>query len=157
MLLIDQLAIVLHTVSAVLWVGGIFLAFRVLRPAAMTLEPPMRLNLWVNVFGRFFPWVWLFIILLVVTGYWDWYARFGDLEVTPFYIHAMHIVGWLMILLFAWLYFVPFAKFKALVNQQAYPEAAAIMNNQMRPVIAMNLTLGIIEAIIGTSGPFWGM
>ncbi len=48
----------LHTVAAVLWVGGIFLAYRVLRPAAMALEPPQRLTLWADVFGRFFPWVW---------------------------------------------------------------------------------------------------
>ncbi len=45
----------LHTVAAVLWVGGIFLAYRVLRPAAMALEPPQRLTLWADVFGRFFP------------------------------------------------------------------------------------------------------
>ncbi|WP_232744801.1 CopD family protein [Thiomicrorhabdus sp. Kp2] len=154
---IDQLAIALHSLTAVLWVGGIFLAYRILRPAAMTLEPPIRLRLWVNVFSRFFPWVWLFIIVLVVTGYWDWSVSFGALETTPFYIHAMQIIGWVMIILFAWLYFVPFAKFKQLVADENFPLAGAIMNNQMRPIIAINLSLGVIEVIIGAAGPFWGI
>ncbi|MDX1352780.1 MAG: hypothetical protein R3254_07200, partial [Thiomicrorhabdus sp.] len=84
-------------------------------------------------------------------------VRFAGLEATPLYIHAMHLIGWLMIILFAWLYFVPFAKFKSLVNQQSYPDAASMMNTQMRPIIAINLTLGIVEAIIGASGSFWGV
>lgn len=153
--ILDQLAIALHTVTAILWVGGIFLVFRVLRPAALMLEPPLRLTLFKEVFSRFFPWVWLFIVVLVVTGYWDWSARFGGLEATPNYIQAMHLIGWLMIALFAWLYFVPFAQFKRCIEEKKFPEAAAIMNNKMRPIIAINLFLGVLEAVIGTTGLYW--
>lgn len=148
----SMLATSIHTVVAVLWVGGIFLAYRVLRPAAMELQPPQRLSLWVGVFSRFFPWVWAFIVLLVISGYWDWSVRFGDYERAPLYLHAMQLIGWLMIFLFAWLYFVPFAKFKGLVADSQFPEAGKLMNDKMRPVIAINLSLGVLEAVIGEIG-----
>ena len=47
--------IALHLLSAVIWVGGMFFAHMALRPAAaQVLEPPHRLQLWVQVFKRFF-------------------------------------------------------------------------------------------------------
>lgn len=149
------LATSLHTVTSVLWIGGIFLAYRVLRPAAMQLEPSERLSLWMSVFNRFFPWVWGFILVLVVSGYWDWMVRFGGFEAAPFYLHVMHLIGWVMIFLFAWLYFVPFARFKNLVLSYDFAAAGQVMNSKMRPIIALNLFLGVAEAVIGASGPFW--
>ena len=54
---VNTLSLVLHILSAVVWVGGMFFAYMFLRPvAAMRLEPPMRLTLWVGVFQKFFPW-----------------------------------------------------------------------------------------------------
>ena len=49
------LAVLLHVIAAVIWVGGMFFAYMFLRPvAASQLEPPARLTLWEGVFGRFF-------------------------------------------------------------------------------------------------------
>ena len=43
------IAITLHVIAAILWVGGMFFAWMVLRPvAAGQLEPPARLTLWRN-------------------------------------------------------------------------------------------------------------
>lgn len=153
--LLDLLAVSLHIISATLWVGGIFLVYQVFRPAAMSLEAPVRLKLFVNVFSRFFPWVWLFILLLVVSGYWDWQNRFSTIDPTPLYLHAMNIIGWIMILLFTWLYFKPFAQLKKAVAEEAYPLAGSIINTQMKPVIIINLALGLLEAVIGVTGPYW--
>src|SRR5512139_4036998 len=62
-------AIVLHLLSAVIWVGGMFFAHQILRPvAAELLEPPLRQPVWVGVFNRFFPVVWGIIFLLPITG-----------------------------------------------------------------------------------------
>lgn len=48
----------IHLLAAIVWVGGMFFAYMVLRPAAVeVLEPPARLRLWNVVFRRFFPWV----------------------------------------------------------------------------------------------------
>ena len=49
-------AVLLHVIAVVIWVGGMFFAYICLRPvAASQLEPPVRLQLWVGVFGKFFP------------------------------------------------------------------------------------------------------
>ena len=44
-----------HLLSIVVWVGGMFFAYVILRPsAADILQPPERLRLWDKVFSRFF-------------------------------------------------------------------------------------------------------
>ena len=53
------LALTLHILGAVVWVGGMFAAYVCLRPAAGALEPPQRLTLWRGFFAKFFPWVWV--------------------------------------------------------------------------------------------------
>ena len=59
----------LHLFGIVVWVGGMFFAYMVLRPvAADVLQPPERLRLWNGVFSRFFNWVWLAIGGILVRG-----------------------------------------------------------------------------------------
>lgn len=152
MSLIDQLAIFLHMIAAVFWVGGMFFAYRVLRPSAMQIESPARLILWKNVFERFFPLVWLFIVLIIVTGYWDIAARFDS---TPMYIKIMSLLGWLMTVIFAWLYFKPYQVFKKAVEEEDFPLAGQTLQNKIRPIIAVNLALGSLEIFIGAIGVFW--
>ena len=65
----NALMIAAHTLAATVWVGGMFFAYIVLRPAAVALDPPLRLSLWAGVFQRFFPWVWLIVLVLLVSGY----------------------------------------------------------------------------------------
>ena len=41
------IALFLHLLSDVIWIGGMFLAYVAVRPAALeVLEPPQRLRLW---------------------------------------------------------------------------------------------------------------
>ena len=56
----------LHTLAALVWVGGMFFAHIVLRPALGPLEPSQRLAIWRQVLPRFFIWVWASIITLLV-------------------------------------------------------------------------------------------
>ena len=53
------LALALHILGAVVWVGGMFAAYMCLRPAAGPLDPPVRLKLWSAFFQKFFPFVWI--------------------------------------------------------------------------------------------------
>ena len=62
-------ALALHIFGAVVWVGGMFAIYVCLRPALGTLEPPQRLQLMRVTFQKFFPWVWLAILLLLASGY----------------------------------------------------------------------------------------
>ena len=55
----------IHLLAALIWVGGMFFAYVVLRPAAVeALEPPQRLRLWDAAFRRFFVWVWGAVVVL---------------------------------------------------------------------------------------------
>lgn len=64
-----SLSLFLHVLGVVVWVGGMFFAYMALRPAAASLlEPPQRLTLWAGVFDKFFPWVWLSVALILLTG-----------------------------------------------------------------------------------------
>ena len=110
------IAIILHLLPAVIWVGGMFFAYMALRPvAASQLEPPARLSLWVGVFRKFFPWVFVAIALILGSGFWMVYAMFGGLAVTGLYVHVMLALGILMVLIFLHVYFAPFRRLQRAV------------------------------------------
>ncbi|HES75387.1 MAG TPA: hypothetical protein ENO09_00100 [bacterium] len=150
----NSLALALHSLAAIFWIGGIFYSYMILRPASAQLEPPARLKLWDTVFSRFFRWVWLFVGVLLVSGYVDLFTRFGGFS-APGYLHAMQGIGWLMIGLYAWLYFVPFKQLRAAVAEARWPDAAAAMN-PIRQIMAVNLGLGVLITVVGVAGPFLG-
>lgn len=147
-------AIVLHILSAVLWVGGMFFAHQVLRPVAVQqFEPPQRLKLWTQVFRRFFPWVWVCIALLLLSGYWMVFRLFGGMSGIGLHIHIMQALGWLMILLFMHLYFAPFRRLKEAVITEQWPEAGKRLN-QIRLIVGINLVLGLVVIAIAAGGRY---
>ena len=150
-----SLAIALHLLSAVVWVGGMFAAYLGLRPAAGPLEAPQRLGLWRRFFAKFFPWVWASVVLLLATGIWMVMAYFGGFAGAPMYINLMMTVGLVMVVLYAWLFHGPWLKFKRAVDASDWPTAGAQLN-RIRQIIAVNLPLGLIVVIIGGTGRFWG-
>jgi len=137
----------LHLLSAALWVGGMFFAYVALRPAAaQLLEPPLRLPLWGKVFKHFFRWVWAFVILLPLTGYGLIYLKYQGMANVSVGIHIMQFTGWVMILIFAYLYFAPYKKLKHFVAEKNFPEAGKNLNI-IRQLVFINLTLGLITLI----------
>lgn len=149
-----SLAVALHVLSAVLWVGGMFFAHQVLRPVAVQqFEPPQRLQLWAQVFRRFFPWVWVCIILLPLSGYWMAYRLFGGMSGIGLHIHIMQALGWLMILLFLHLYFSPFRRLKEAVITEQWQEAGKRLS-QIRFIVGINLSLGLIVIAVAAAGRY---
>lgn len=147
--------VALHILSAVIWVGGMFFAIVVLRPAAGVMEPPERLPLWGRVFPIFFGWVWVAVVLLPVTGYWMIFQGWGGFARLPVYLHLMQGIGWLMILIFFHLWFAPYRRFKAALAAGDLP-AAGRQINQIRWIVTGNLLLGLINAALGASGRYIG-
>ena len=148
-------AIVLHLLSAVVWVGGMFFAHQMLRPvAAELLDPPLRQPLWVGVFNRFFPVVWGIIILIPITGYWMIFEVFGGFGNVGLHVHIMQAIGWLMILLFLYIYFGPFRKLKAAVAEKAWPNGKAHLD-RIRDIVGINMLLGIITIAIASGGRYF--
>jgi uncharacterized membrane protein len=150
------LALMLHILGAVVWVGGMFAAYVCLRPAAGALEPPQRLALWRRFFAKFFPWVWVSILLLLASGYWMLMTTFGGFKDAPLYINLMQTIGLVMIALYVWLFHGPWLKFKRAVDAQDWPSAAAQLS-RIRQIIMINLPLGLIVVIIGGTGRYWGL
>jgi uncharacterized membrane protein len=148
------LLVALHALAAVIWVGGMFFAYMVLRPSAGPLEPPLRLTLWRRVFGRFFPWVWASIVTLLASGYGLVFLHFGGFAGVGVHVHIMQATGILMMLLFLHLFFGPWRRFGEAVDKQAFPLAAQKLN-QIRQIVAINLVLGLLTVVAGASGRFW--
>jgi uncharacterized membrane protein len=148
------LLIALHVLAVVVWVGGMFFAYMVLRQSAGPLEPEARLTLWHRVFRRFFPWVWSSIVLLLASGYGMIFLYFGGFAGAGLYIHVMQGIGLVMMLLFLHLFFVPWRRFSDAVEGRRFPEAAKQLG-QIRRVVAANLVLGLLTIIVGASGRFW--
>jgi uncharacterized membrane protein len=152
---IASLLLILHALSAVVWVGGMFFAHQVLRPAAGALEPGPRLTLWSAVLGRFFAWVIAAIALLLVTGYAMVFGVYAGFSGVGVYVHLMQGIGIVMMLLFFHLYFAPWRRFRAAVMRQDWAEGG-LQLGQIRTIVTINLVLGVIVVAIGSSGRYWG-
>jgi uncharacterized membrane protein len=139
-----HLLTLLHVFATVIWVGGMFFAHQCLRPAAMaTLEPPLRLALWRGVFGRFFPWVWGSVIVLLLSGQ-AMTMQMGGMAAVPLHVHVMVGIGYLMAAIYAYVYFVPYAALKRGVVAGDWPAAGAALN-RIRVLVGTNLTLGLLN------------
>jgi uncharacterized membrane protein len=148
------LAVVLHILAAVIWVGGMFFAYLGLRPAAGGLEPPARLALWRGVFDRFLPWVWGSVIVLLASGYYLVFAFYGGFDIAGLPVMIMHAVGWVMAVLFAVLYFGPYRTLGAALDGGDMARAADALGG-IRRIIAINLPLGLLTVIVAASAHFW--
>ena len=149
----NALAMALHGLAATLWIGGMFFAYVILRPTVSLMEPHRRLTIWSGAFKRFFPWVWMSVLILPLTGYWLVFGAFGGFAASPVYVHIMHLLGLLMIGLFVYLYYRPYPVFKQAVQVEDWPAAGAALN-RVRHVILVNLVLGLILLAIVYAGRY---
>ena len=152
---VAAIAVILHALSAVVWVGGMFFAHQALRPAAVVLEPGPRLMLWARVLGRFFAWVIGAVVLLLVSGFAMVFDVFGGFGGLGLYIQLMMGIGIVMMLLFFHLFFAPWRRFQAAVGRQDWAEGGRQLG-QIRSIVTLNLILGLIVVGIGASGRYWG-
>lgn len=153
---INAFTIVLHVLSVVIWVGGMFFAYMCLRPvAASQLEPPVRLQLWVGVFSKFFPFVWIAIILLPLTGYMMISNLFDGMGNAPLYVHFMNGIGSLMIFIYLHVFFAPYQRLKRAVAAQDWPAGGKALT-QIRLLVGINTTLGLLTVLIASGGRFFG-
>lgn len=139
-------SLLLHVLSVVVWVGGMFFAYMALRPvAAAVLEPPLRLTLWAGVFGKFFPWVWASVALILLTGLYMLMRVSGS--GMPHYVLAMLVLGVVMMLIFAHVFFAPYKKLKRAVNEQNWKAGGAALG-QIRMLIGINLSIGLLTIVV---------
>lgn len=147
------IALSLHLLATVIWVGGLFFAFMCLRPAAADkLTAEHRLPLWQSVFDRFFPWVWGAIATLLVTGI-GMIMILGGMGAVGIHVHMMLLLGIFMMLLFLHIVFNPYKKLKVAVANQDW-EAGAVALDKIRKFVRMNLIIGLSVVVIAGAGQY---
>lgn len=143
---------VIHLLSAVLWIGGVYYAYVILRPSVAFLSGPDRVTLWDRVFTRFFRWVWVLVGLLLISGYGLLFSSFGGFS-SPAYLHGMQLFGWLTIVVFAVLAFGPYRRLHAAVAAGDWPGAGEMIP-RVRRLVHVILWLGLITIVIGGGGAY---
>ena len=141
----------IHFLAALIWVGGMFFAYVVLRPAAVdVLEPPLRLKLWDNVFRRFFIWVWGAVAVLLASGFYMIFV-FGGFANLPVYVHAMLALGLAMVAIYVYVFFACYRQLSVFVSKQSWKEAGGMLG-RIRKLIAVNLGLGLFTVCVAVLG-----
>lgn len=146
-----SIALAVHVLTIVVWVGGMFFAYMVLRPAAVEiLEPPARLRLWAASFKRFFPWVWLCILLVLASGLW----MMLQFPKAPLFVHIMLGLGIIMMMIFMHVFFAPYKRLKNAVVAEDWPAGGKALGT-IRTLVGINTIIGILTIIIATAGKFF--
>ena len=142
-----NIALLLHVMAVVIWVGGMFFAYMALRPvAASQLEPPVRLRLWVGVFGKFFPWVWVSIAVILITGFWI-ISIYGGFKGLPMHINVMMTLGIIMMLIFFHVFFAAYKRLKLAVIAEDWL-AAGTKLAQIRMLVGINTIIGLLTVTV---------
>jgi uncharacterized membrane protein len=150
------LAMGVHALAAVIWVGGMFFAHVILRPVLAELEPAQRLDLWRKLFPRFFAWVWASIVALLLSGYGVLLLGFrGGFAGGPTHVDLMQLSGLVMMGLYIQLFFGPWQGFKRAHAAGDLPKAAGYLA-RIRHIVTINLILGLVTIFIGTVGSLLG-
>lgn len=141
---------VLHLLAALLWVGGMFFAWMILRPAAVAiLQAPERLRLWVDVFLRFFRWVWAAVLALPASGLILLHLRFASFDTAPGYVHAMLGLYLVMLALFLRIALLQLPQLRKAVDAQDWPTGGATLG-RIRRLVGVNLLIGL--AVVAIAG-----
>jgi uncharacterized membrane protein len=133
-----------HVLCAVLWVGGMFFAYVVLRPSLSVLEPMQRIALHTQVFRRFFLVIWHAMPLILLSGFAVLFGFYGGMAFVGWNVHLMMLLGLIMSAVFLLIYFGPYARFRRTTERNT----AIACIERIRKMIAVNLVLGIVTVVV---------
>jgi uncharacterized membrane protein len=134
----------LHVLCAVIWVGGMFFAYVVLRPSLSVLEPIQRIALHTQVFRRFFLVVWHVMPLILLSGFAVLFGFYGGMANVGWNVHLMMLLGLIMSAVFLLIVFGPYARFRRTTDRAT----AAASIDRIRQLIAINLVIGIVTVVV---------
>ena len=133
-----------HVLCAVIWVGGMFFAYVVLRPSLSVLEPIQRIALHTQVFRRFFLIVWHVMPLILLSGFAALFGLFGGPATAPWNVSVMMLLGLIMSAVFLLIVFGPYARFRRSTDRATIVASM----DRIRKLIAVNLVLGIVTVVV---------
>ena len=145
----------LHVLAALIWVGGMFFAWMILRPAALTaLEGPARLKLWAEVFRRFFVWVWIAVLILPISGVGMLHMRYAGFDAAPRYVQVMMGLYIVMTALFIRIQSLQLPQLRRAVEAEDWPSGAAALG-RIRRLVGINLIIGLLLVAIASARPMF--
>jgi uncharacterized membrane protein len=148
-----SLVYTLHVLAALVWVGGMFFAWMVLRPAVISaLQGPARLKLWLEVFSRFFVWVWAVVVVLPITGVAMIQLQFVNFEIAPRYVQVMMGLYVVMTALFIRIQSLQLPELRRAVEAEQWAEGAAVLG-RIRRLVGVNLLVGLAVVAIAAARP----
>lgn len=143
----------LHVLAALVWVGGMFFAWMVLRPAAVAqLQASERLRLWADVLRRFFVWVWVAVLVLPVVGMGVWHLRFAGFAGAPRYVHVMAGLYLVMLALFLRIQLILLPRLNRAIAAEQWAEGGTVLG-RIRHVVGANLSIGLLVTALAAARP----
>jgi uncharacterized membrane protein len=133
----------LHLLCAVVWVGGMFFAYVVLRPSMGAIEAPQRMLLHTRVFKKFFLVIWHAMPVILLSG-GAMIALQWDMATAPWQIHAMMGLGLVMAAVFLAIVFGPYRQFRRTTDRNRMASSL----DSIRKLIGVNLVLGLATVIV---------
>jgi uncharacterized membrane protein len=147
-----SIAMTLHILGVIIWVGGMFFAHMVLRPALNhSLEAPLRVPLLLRVFDGFFPWVWGAVIAIMASGFWMLFTLYE--ESIGFWLGFMTVMGVVMSGIFVFIYAIPYNQIGVALQADDKPKLVEAVN-LIRQLILVNLILGMLVTVVATLGKY---
>jgi uncharacterized membrane protein len=142
---------VIHVLSVVVWVGGMFFTLFFLRPAAAALELPERVRLMHEVLRKFFKAVLVLSLLALLTGVAMLLMHDTGPSPTaarmPWSWTAMTVIGTAMVAIFGHIRFVLFRRLSDALALQAWTSGGAALAS-IRSWVRANLALGLAILIV---------
>lgn len=140
-----------HLMGVVIWVGGMFVMHFVVRPAAAgQLPPAQRLPLLATALGRFFYWVSITIVAILLSGI-GLILGAGGFANAHVSVHLMFALGLAMMAVYLHIRLAPFPRLRRAVAASDWPTAATQLDT-IRKLVATNLALGILTTAVATIG-----
>lgn len=150
-----QLAVALHLLSVVAWVGGLFFLTILLPPALATQDAPERHALWARLLPRFFTASWVAAAVALASGFALLFSLYGGFAVAGRHIHVMAGFGIVMTVALAWTYMAPLKRFEEAEEAAETAKAEAALRRVLgwqRLVLA----LGVGALVAGGVGAYVG-
>lgn len=136
-----------HLLAAIVWIGGMVFAHFFLRPAALALDPPVRLPLMQAVLQRFFRAVAVAAAVMVASGLWmvgrtaKTVVQAGGSFAMPLSWTLMATLGLVMIAIFGHIRWALYPRLRAATQAADWPAGGRALAS-IRTWVGVNLALG---------------
>ena len=142
-----------HLLAVIIWVGGMFFAHFFLRPAVQGLQPSDRVMLMHGVLQRFFAWVLVLAVVVLVSGIGmigsihAKAAQAGGQFNMPINWMVMSILGVVMMAVFGHIRFALFKRLGTAVTAKDWPAGGKALES-IRKWVSLNLALGLVIVVM---------